>query len=327
MEKVQVLLASYNGGSFIEEQIESILSQENVIISLMIRDDGSNDGSIERIQDLYKSDDRIVVVQNRTTKKGHLNNFSALCDLGVGSDADYFAFSDQDDRWHVNKLSKCLSRLKEIELKQSKETPVLIHSDLRVVDQDLKEIAPSFIRYQGIPEPDRHQHETFLHQNVATGCTFLFNRALLSLAAPVPFDAVIHDWWFALVAKFYGVIEFIDTPLIDYRQHESNSIGAISASEQRNLFNGKLIKALLKYPSHLAASVEQAKQLLSLSQVKPNIDIDTLYLKKISQFSTLKEQSFIERVKYVNATLAGHKPIEERLYFYVVLFIIPWIKD
>ncbi|WP_144213704.1 glycosyltransferase family 2 protein [Shewanella donghaensis] len=321
--KVQVLLASYNGGCFIEEQIESIFSQKDVKVSLVIRDDGSTDNSIEKITKINLKTEDFTILRNEGSIHGHLSNFGALCEFALKGDAEYFAFSDQDDIWHANKLKTCIERLVDIEDEQSSNTPILIHSDLKVVDKNLVEIAPSFIKYQGIPAPQSQSGESFLHQNVATGCTFVFNRALLELASPIPKTVVIHDWWFALVAKYYGVIEYLDKPLIDYRQHGGNSIGALSSDEQRNFFSSHIYRALLRYPRHLSDSIYQAKAL----ELLPKTYITEASGKGLRTFCKLKEVNLLQRCKYVNKVLGKQKPIEEKLYFYVVMFLLPFFRE
>lgn len=323
LSTVQVLLASYNGGAFLKPQVESIISQEGVTVSLLIRDDGSTDRSLEQITGLS---DKITIKTHTSEKKGHLANFSALCQLALSESFNYFAFSDQDDIWHKNKLETCIKRLHELESEHGSNTPILIHSDLRVVDTQLHEMASSFIRFQGIPDPEKHSLEKFLHQNVATGCTFVFNRALLELASPVPNEAIIHDWWFALVAKYYGVIDFIDQPLIDYRQHQQNSIGAISQSKQRSFINSYLYKALSKYPKHLSTATKQAESLYLIESKGLNSLVGNAK-DPLKQFKSLKRSRFISRLKYVDNVMAKGRPFTDKLFLYFVIFIIPWVNS
>ncbi|WP_394200863.1 glycosyltransferase family 2 protein [Shewanella waksmanii] len=319
--KISVLLAAYNGGDYLSVQVASILEQRNVEPHILIRDDGSTDGSIEALQKKYVESEQLSYIKNSTSARGHLANFSALCLEALDLESEYFAFSDQDDVWHSNKLSLCYEKLVELEAKYSSKMPILVHCDLRVVDKKLNEMAPSFIQYQGIPDPVTHSAEAFLHQNVATGCTFVFNRALLELAAPIPEVAIIHDWWFALVAKFYGIVSYIDLPLIDYRQHGGNSIGAISVEKQRNVFKSHIYRALLRYPAHLCDSVKQAE---GVSNITSNTD--SFYCNELSTFSEILNKNFYHRIKYGFSILGKPKPIEEKLYYSFVMLISPIIN-
>jgi len=320
---IQVMLASYNGGAFLRPQVESILAQEYVDVNILLRDDGSSDDSLKAISGLS---DKISINTNQSDLKGHLANFSGLCLIALNEPFQYFAFSDQDDIWHTNKLITCIKRLHELENEHGSDTPILVHSDLRVVDNSLDEIAPSFIRFQGIPDPQEHSFDKFLHQNVATGCTFVFNRALLELATPVPEETVIHDWWFALVAKYYGIIDFIDQPLIDYRQHQQNAIGAISQSKQRSFFNSYLYRALSNFPKHLCAATKQANSLYELEGQGRN-QLTRNGKKQLEQFKVLRSSGIFSRIAYVNHVIAKGRPFTDKLYLYTVLFLLPWMTS
>ncbi|WP_051484404.1 glycosyltransferase family 2 protein [Shewanella waksmanii] len=319
--KISVLLEAYNSGDYLSSQVASILAQRNIEPHILIRDDGSTDGRIEALQQRYAESEQLSYIKNSTSARGHLANFSALCLEASDLESEYFAFSDQDDVWHSNKLSLCYEKLVGLEAKYSSKMPILVHCDLRVVDKKLNEIAPSFIQYQGIPDPAMHSAEAFLHQNVATGCTFVFNRALLELAAPIPDVAVIHDWWFALVAKFYGVIDFIEEPMIDYRQHGGNSIGAISVKQQRSFLKSHIYRALMKFPNHICNSVNQASALLSLSR-----EGSLKHQSKLRQFVSVINSNFILRAKYGFFKLGVSKPFEEKVYFSLVMIVCPFIN-
>jgi hypothetical protein len=108
---------------------------------------------------------------------------------------------------------------------QRGKKPILVHSDLQVVDESLRLIAESMARYQGL-ETSRNSFANLLISNLVTGCTALINEALARKALPIADDAIMHDWWLALVASCFGKIVYLDTPLVQYRQHGSNTIGA-----------------------------------------------------------------------------------------------------
>ena len=108
------------------------------------------------------------------------------------------------------------------------DMPILVHSDLRVVDQDGREIAPSMAAYQKL-DLTRTSFCQLLSQNVVTGCTVMVNRALLDLAAPWPDQAVMHDWYLALAAACFGQIGLVEEATLDYRQHGRNQVGSKNA--------------------------------------------------------------------------------------------------
>jgi hypothetical protein len=145
----------------------------------------------------------------------------------------YFAFADQDDVWDPNKLSVCLDRMRSTEGRLP--GPVLVHSDLRVVSATLEQIAPSLAGFQGL-QPARQNFGRMLVANSVTGCTMLINEALARQALPIPASAIMHDWWLALVARTTGTVIYVDSPLMDYRQHGANTFGARTARQTRGLF-------------------------------------------------------------------------------------------
>jgi hypothetical protein len=142
------------------------------------------------------------------------------------SQANYVMFADQDDVWYEGKVAKTLEKMKEMEENFSQDTPLLIHTDLKVVDRDLNIFSDSFWKYNQI-NPARGQKFTrLLMQNVVTGCSMMFNKTLLQLAWPIPENAAMHDWWLALVAAAFGKIGVLPEATMLYRQHGKNTLGA-----------------------------------------------------------------------------------------------------
>lgn len=228
---VLVLLPVYNGQRFLAQQIESIMNQHRVTTHLLCRDDGSSDGSTVLLHEFrLRWPGRITVVEDQLGNLGASGNFSRLMQqalelapAGFGH-AQYIALSDQDDVWHRDKLAIGLATIQSLEQARP-GAPALVHSDLRVIEEDGREIAPSMARYQGL-RPDLSSLAAQLLSNTLTGCTSLMNRALLEKALPVPPEAIMHDWWLSLVASALGSRRYLDQALIDYRQHASNAIGA-----------------------------------------------------------------------------------------------------
>ncbi len=225
---IDILLATYNGEAFLEEQLDSIAAQTHGDWRLIARDDGSADRTAE-ILDAFRArhPDKVVVLQDGDGNLGLVANFSRLMER---SDAPYAAFCDQDDVWMPEKLALCLAKMHELEREQGQEqgaeVPLLVFTDLTVVDEELKVIDPSFWHYQGLrPERCDTLGRLLLH-NVVTGCTALLNSALVDRSGPVPDAAKVHDWWVALVAVALGRLGYISRPTVLYRQHGENLIGA-----------------------------------------------------------------------------------------------------
>lgn len=222
MTEIDILLAVYNGERFIEEQIASILGQTHATINLIIRDNASTDQTVSIIQRLAKQHQTRIKLITSHVNQGVVGNFSALMKV---SQASYVMFSDADDKWLPNKVELTLQKMKATEGHDTLK-PILIHTDLSVVDKDLQLIHPSFCRFSNIDPEKGKALAKQLVQNTITGCTTMVNRALLDLALPIPQEIVMHDWWLGIVAAAFGKIWFIDEPTILYRQHGMNDTGA-----------------------------------------------------------------------------------------------------
>ncbi len=223
-DTIDILLATYNGESFLEEQLDSIAAQTHGDWRLIARDDGSTDRTPEILQAFRtRHPDKVVVLEDRDGNLGLVRNFSHLMER---SDAPYAAFCDQDDVWIPEKLELSLAKMRELERQHGAETPLLVFTDLAVVDEELKVISSSFWRYQGLSPERCNSLARLLLQNVVTGCTALLNSALVDLSGPVPDAAKVHDWWAALVATAFGTLGYVDRPTVLYRQHGENLIGA-----------------------------------------------------------------------------------------------------
>ena len=225
--KIAIVLASYNGARYIEDQIRSIQSQSVESWSLFIRDDGSSDDTVARVTALLGDNHRIILVRDNLGTLGPIKNFAELMRLALEDGADYVFLADQDDVWHPEKLRIFLDEMGRLERVAGKALPLLVHSDLEVANSAMETIHPSFMKYTGI-SPDQSALGILLCQNVVTGCACMVNRALLNLALPVPQGVLMHDWWLALLASACGRIGFIDQALVRYRQHGGNVIGAES---------------------------------------------------------------------------------------------------
>ncbi len=201
---IDVLLATYNGARYLRPQIESILDQEDVSFRILVRDDGSVDETQALIEHYSRNrPDRIIRVSG-SDHLGAVGNFACL--LREAS-APYAAL------------------MRGLESRYGIGTPLLVHSDLTVVDETLRERHSSFWRYSGF-DPRGANFPRLLIKNTVTGCASLVNRALIELALPIPQAALVHDYWLALVAGAAGHFGIVEEPLVAYRQHARNAIGA-----------------------------------------------------------------------------------------------------
>ena len=230
--RVVVLLPVYNGARYLTEQLDSILAQSMPHLMILCRDDGSRDDSLT-ILHRYASQhpQRFRVLDDELGNLGARANFSKLMQAALNSEGSstaatstYYALSDQDDVWHVDKLAQLVAAMRQLEQGDT-HLPALVHSDLRVVDDQGQVIAPSMAAYQGL-RPDRDSFAAQLISNTVTGCTAMMNRALMERSTPVPPECIMHDWWISLVASAFGKRAYLQQAMLDYRQHANNTIGA-----------------------------------------------------------------------------------------------------
>lgn len=225
-------MATYNGQKYLREQIDSILTQSNHNWQLLIRDDGSGDNTASIIEDYVVGyPDKIRLIKD---KKGHLGaslNFAMLLEY---ADTDYIMFSDQDDVWLPNKIELTLNAMKAAE-QCYPDKPLLVHTDLKIIDSDSNIIADSMWGYQKLfPEIGNNLNKIVAH-NVVTGCAMMINRKAKEMSLPIPKEAVMHDWWIAIKVAKYGKIASVPTPSILYRRHPGNEIGPKEVKKTNSL--------------------------------------------------------------------------------------------
>ncbi len=230
--KIAILLSTYNGQKFLEEQLESLLAQTHNNFILVVRDDGSTDSTVTILESFAQQNpDRVHLLPNDGINLGASAGFAFLVDyvlknkVALALEPAYMMFCDQDDTWFPEKCEKLLAAMLAAEAESATAQPVLVHSDLEVVSEQNTPIAKSLIRYQGL-EIERSRFPNLVISNLVTGCTALINETLAEKALPVPRKAIMHDWWLALVATAFGKLVYLDAPLVHYRQHGNNTIGA-----------------------------------------------------------------------------------------------------
>ena len=283
---IDILMSTYNGGRFVEQQIDSIIAQTFTDWRLLIRDDGSSDGTAEivsRYADLHR--ERICLIESNGENLGACQSFARLLE---GADADYMMFSDQDDVWLPDKIELTLRKMKEMEEHHGRKTPLLVFSDVTVVDELLNVIGASMWQYQK-SDPSRGKSlNRLLLMNPANGCTMMVNRALRDNAMPVPPEAIMHDSWVALVASAIGEIGYIPTVTLLYRQHGRNESGT------RRWGPAYITRQLRDLGAAMEAITRNRKQANALYQRY----FDSLTMtdrKMLASFINLPEQSFVRK--------------------------------
>lgn len=241
MKNVNVLMSTYNGEKYIVEQIESIINQKDVIVHLYVRDDGSSDKTINILQN-YEMEGKLKLIQGENI--GPARSFIEL--LTIVPVADFYAFSDQDDIWDVDKISVAVKKIENI------TGPALYHSNLKVVDKNL-----NFFRnaHNFDMRDDNKYHSLLL--NYATGCTEVFNECLREMVIKKKIEYLnMHDWWVYVVCCFFGTVVYDSVPHILYRQHETNVVGTYLKKNYISVFCKKINRLFDKgyQPRYLMAN-------------------------------------------------------------------------
>jgi glycosyltransferase involved in cell wall biosynthesis len=210
-ERVEVLLSTFRSGPFLSQQLDSVWAQDYPEVALVVRDDGSGDGTVSQVEQCLSGRTRARFIAGEHTGAG--KSFLALL-RDVDPTTGYAAFCDQDDVWLPGKLSAA------VELLRGQQGPTLYCSAVELVDRELRRIKTHRRCVRG------PSFENALVENIATGCTIVLNRAAVALlSAEMPNDFLMHDAWCYLVVSGCGQVLYDPNPQVLYRLHSSNAIG------------------------------------------------------------------------------------------------------
>ncbi len=229
--KIAILLCTFNGANFLQEQLESFISQTHENWVIYASDDGSTDDTLSLLNQYQQilGNERLIIING--PRHGFAKNFLSLV-KNPSIIADYFAFSDQDDIWFSDKLERSLAKIRSVV-----GAPALYCSRTRLISVDKK--------IQGF-SPLFSAPPTFanaLVQSIAGANTMLINAQARDLLAKTPDDAVIvaHDWLaYLLMTGCGGVVVYDQRPSLDYRQHGENLIGANNSARERLVRLGRM---------------------------------------------------------------------------------------
>lgn len=278
-EKVDILLATYNGEKYLKEQIESILNQTYKNIQIIISDDCSKDGTRDILKEYEKNNKIKIFYQEKNL--GYVKNFEFLLKQ---VENNIYMLSDQDDVWKEEKVEKTVEKLK-------KENLDLVFGDLEVVDENLNTIHKSYNKYMHLDNKiQKHLNDYKLQYlyNCMTGCTIASKKEWLDKILPLPTNSkyMIHDYWLGLIISLNGKIGYLKEPYILYRQHGNNQVGISKASKKfkelekiRNLsIEIKLgifetyVKHKEIFPKKIRKQNKEALEYFKMLQTKKNIN-------------------------------------------------------
>lgn len=282
---VYVVMASYNGERYLDEQLTSILAQSCPPNKIIVSDDRSSDRTAELLNEYVKAG--LVELTVNEQDRGVIGNFKH----GVAQvqEPAYVALSDQDDIWLSEKLELLSARLKTID---DGITPAMIYSDLSVVDRHGKVLNHSFWNELG-QDGYRHSLQTLLFGNFVTGCTILMNPPMAKYFMEMPPDVPMHDAWLALIAFSFGRVDAVSKPLVHYRKHENNVAHSEAFKKE-----SKWERRLLQIKSILFGDEQYLKRELAIAEKFYHMYHEQLSIEQkqmFDDFLALKGKSFLEK--------------------------------
>ncbi len=291
MQLISIGLATYNGEKYLAEQLDSIFSQTYKNIEVVVTDDGSTDKTVEILEIYAKAYGLKYFVNEKNI--GFVKNFEKVISLCTG---EYIALADQDDVWKKDKLMMLYNNIGDA---------ILIHSDAELIDASGRRLSSSYTKAAN--KVLRKNSFEYFFNNDVTGCTVLFKKKLLHSLLPFPQNVLVHDWWLAICACKNGDIKYLDEPLIFYRQHEHNQIGAANTSRvHSHILRAKAYEKTLLFLQSLYTKREwneQEKEVLK--------DLIGYYQAYFS--NTIRIRSFFIHLKYI-AVFQNDKSLMYRFF-------------
>ena len=274
---ILVLLSSYNGEQYLKEQLDSILGQDCGELEVLIRDDGSKDGTVGILQEYEKNYKNLHVIYGK-----NLGAAASFFELIRTADrkGSYYAFADQDDVWMADKLSRAVGQMEEWYQTHKKpdrpgagpltaaqdghllrETEALLYcSAVQPVDSGLNPL-PSGVRYSSV----RPSFGNALVENMCTGCTCVMNGELFAIIRDGIPDAgtiIMHDFWFYLTAGCFGTVLYDREAHILYRQHSGSQLGTATS------FLSNYRRRFRNFKRHRYQLTRQAEEFLKVYEGK-----------------------------------------------------------
>lgn len=304
MKKIQILLSTYNGELYLEEQLNSIINQNYRQIEILVRDDGSKDTTVD-VLNRYDEQDNIKLKIVSGHNIGVINSFFYLL-KNANSEADYFCFCDQDDVWFPDKIERAVNYLRS---KDDLE-PAMYFTSTKLTDGNLNPLrnwpsnprkAPSFYNA--------------LIQNIAPGVTIMINKKARDLLVKKSVNTehvLMHDWWTYLCVSAFGEIYYEESPSVFYRQHGNNVVGG------EHSFADKARKKWSSFKKHRGERLlfKQAKEFARLY----GEELEVTKKQQLDLFLQSR-QTVIDRLRFLSKTKLYRQTLEEQLLFKFLILI------
>ncbi|MGI5850189.1 MAG: glycosyltransferase family 2 protein [Christensenellales bacterium] len=310
---VAIVMATYNGEKYIEEQVESLQKQTYPHWKLFISDDMSSDRTVNIVKRLCETDKRISLLKTDKNLGVTLNFLNALETVFNLNQFDYFMFSDQDDVWMPDKIELTIKYMKE---QEKNADIVLVHTDLRVVDETAQTIiCESYKRFAGLKNIEENVFERLLAQPFVFGCTVMINKELVKRLFPIPANVYAHDSWASLVAAGLGKVAYLNVPTISYRQHNSNASGGTSEKS----FINRIKRVTIGWKKQIDITRRRVKQ---CSDLLDYLEKGTMYYDILEKYCLDIRQSSIKAIKTsIQQKILRQGFFANVLYFITIFFI------
>lgn len=298
---VAILMGTYNGEEFLQEQLDSITSQTISDWVIHVSDDGSTDKTIETLQNYKTNLGKEKIFIRNGPHKGFVANFLSLaCDEFIK--AEFYAYCDQDDIWEQDKLEQAIKWLNEV----PNTTPAMYCSRTRLIDSNGKCIGFSTL-FKRPPS-----FENALVQSIAGANTIVFNQAAkdLLIKAGANVEVPSHDWWLYLVVTACGgVVKYDPYPSVRYRQHEKNLVGK----------NIGLIAFFKRMTMGFEGTFSRwtGQHLFALEKLKAQCSNRSLF--SLEQFVKLRYSNLIYRIFHFDSAVIYRQTVLGNLLLYVAI--------
>ena len=290
MENVSIVLPTYNGEKYIKKQLDSIINQTYTDWHLYIRDDGSKDKTREIVKTYAdRFPQKITVIKDH---KGNLNVSANVFEILRFVKGKYIMLSDQDDVWFKRKVELQFKAIRQLERRYPGKA-VLLCADAVVTDKNLNVLYSSLFRC-AFYDIRCSNFSNLLQRNIVQGASSIFNyRLLIEMQKAMEMgntNIIMHDYWLALVASAQGKVQMMKKPLMYYRQHDENLVGALN---YRKSFHFDMIKEWL-YLVRNKRIIKEFKRVYGQSLEKENLEIIRVLLHDKNY-----RQHYIKEKKYI----------------------------
>jgi Glycosyltransferases involved in cell wall biogenesis len=285
---IYIVMCTFNGEKYIREQLQSIVDNTIENWNIIILDDQSDDNTVEIIKAYQKKyPDKIFFKVNQVKKGAIINFLNGIYEVGLHiTKDDYIMLCDQDDVWNSDKIEKTMNGMNELVSAYGNHIPLLVCTDVSVVDDALNIVNGSFRRmnHYWVSKLD---FPHLMMENKVQGCTTMLNKSMAEMLDKFPQRATMHDGWLALIASAFGEIKYIDEPTMKYRQHSNNVQGSIG---YKNDVKNKLLN-LGGQRKIVMDTTPQIKEFLEIYK-----DRLPEHIKRMATaFSSLPQQNFFVR--------------------------------